>query len=357
MKKITLLLLICMVFALTFTSVNANEGANTLGKVKVSAKSSILIEAKTGKILYSGNSNVKIPIASTTKIMSTILTLESGNLDDEFVVDSDAIKIDGSTMGLTFGDVVTKRVLCYGMMLPSGNDGANAAAVKVAGSIPKFVQLMNEKAEELGLSHTYYTSPSGITDDGGSSAYDLAMLARYALQNEEFREICSTQRAKVSYGNPPYERYLENTNKLLTDYPGAIGIKTGFTDLAGRCLVSAAEKNGVALICVTLNDKNDWADHMNLYNAAFSMLKSVSIPKPENLAVNVVGGERDSVPVTYDGELTIGVANELIAGEIEYKLIVQPFVYADSVKVGDRAGWIEFYLGDTLAERFELRYA
>jgi D-alanyl-D-alanine carboxypeptidase/D-alanyl-D-alanine carboxypeptidase (penicillin-binding protein 5/6) len=341
-------------------NINANDSANmqtnNLAKVAVSAKSSILIEAKTGKILYSGNSNVKIPIASTTKIMSTILTLESGNLDNEFVVDSDAIKIDGSTMGLTFGDVVTKRVLCYGMMLPSGNDGANAAAVRVAGSIPKFVQLMNEKAEELGLSHTYYTSPSGITDDGGSSAYDLAMLARYAMQNELFREICSTQRAKVRFGNPPYERYLENTNKLLTDYPGAIGIKTGFTDLAGRCLVSAAERNGVRLICVTLNDRNDWADHMNLYNAAFSMLKPVTVDKPENLAVNVVGGVRESAEVTYDGELTIGAANGLVLGEITYELKVQPFVYADSVKSGGRAGVIEFYLGDLLVERFELRY-
>jgi D-alanyl-D-alanine carboxypeptidase/D-alanyl-D-alanine carboxypeptidase (penicillin-binding protein 5/6) len=120
--------------------------------------------------------------------------------------------------------------------------------------------------------------------------------------------------------------------------------------------VSAAERNGITLICVTLNDKNDWADHMNLYNAAFSMLKSVTLPKPENLAVQLVGGVADSVPVTYDGDLTIGVPNDLVAGKITYKLFVQPFVYADTVKAGQNAGWIEFYLDDVMIERFEVKY-
>lgn len=165
-------------------------------------------------------------MASTTKIMTTLLCLESGGLDDQFVVDGEAIKVEGSSMGLTEGDVVTKRALCYGMMLPSGNDAANATAVKLGGSIENFADMMNERAEKIGMTRTCFVTPSGLEGEGhGSSAYDMALLAREALRNPDFAEICSQKKAKVEFGNPPYERWLTNSNKLLDMYQGVKGVK------------------------------------------------------------------------------------------------------------------------------------
>lgn len=216
---------------------------------EVSAVSSVLMEAVTGEVLYEKNAREPRPMASTTKIMSALLCLESGDLDTEFTVDSQAIQVEGSSMGLVEGDTVTKRALCYGMLLPSGNDAAGAAAVRVAGSIPAFVAQMNERAAALGLTQTHFVTPSGLHDDDHySTACDMAVLAASALQNENFREICAQSSAQVCFGNPPYQRWLKNSNKLLTMDESVIGVKTGFTDEAGRCLVSAAERNGVTLI-------------------------------------------------------------------------------------------------------------
>ena len=188
-------------------SVKADE------KPSVSALAAVLISADTGEIVYSENSETKLPMASTTKIMSALICLESGSLYDEFTVDSDAIKVEGSSMGLQEGDVVTKYALCCGMLLPSGNDAANAAAVEIAGSIDAFADMMNERAQEIGMSQTYFVTPSGLEGEGhGSSAEDMALLAREALRNPLFAEICSSQNIKVSFGNPPYERWLTNTN-------------------------------------------------------------------------------------------------------------------------------------------------
>ena len=263
---------------------------------EVSAKACVLIEEKTGQILFEKNSDEKLPMASTTKIMTTLLCLESGGLDDEFVVDSQAIKVEGSSMGLVEGDVVTKRALCYGMLLPSGNDAANATAVKIGGSIEKFAELMNRRAEEIGMTRTCFVTPSGLEGEGhGSSAYDMALLAREALRNPEFSEICSQKKAKVMFGNPPYERWLVNTNKLLEMYNGVKGVKTGFTDEAGRCLVSACERDGISMICVTLNDRNDWQDHMDMYDYGFSLLEPYELSCDEIFPVQVAGGtERNS---------------------------------------------------------------
>ena len=159
-------------------------------------------------------------------------------------------------MGLQEGDTVTKRALCAGMLLPSGNDAANAAAVAVAGEQSAFLDMMNRRAAELGMTHTCFASPSGLDAEGhGASAHDMALLARAALRNDDFAEICKKQQMRVCFGDPPYLRTLTNTNKLLAMDDTVIGVKTGFTDAAGRCLVSAAERDGRRLICVTLFDR------------------------------------------------------------------------------------------------------
>ena len=252
---------------------------------EITAKGCVLTDAATGQIIYGKNENEKLPMASTTKIMTVLLCLESGELDKEFVVDSEAIKTEGSSMGLQEGDIVTKRSLCYGMLLPSGNDAANAAAVACGGNIENFANMMNKKADELGLEKTFFVTPSGLEGVGhGSSAYDMAILASAALKNSNFAKMCSCEKKTLKFGNPPYERTLYNTNKLLSMYDGVNGIKTGFTDEAGRCLVSSCEKNGVTLICVTLNDKNDWNEHMSLYDYGFSIVKKDEI-KAEKVTV------------------------------------------------------------------------
>lgn len=302
---------------------------------EVSAKSAVLISADTGEIIYSVNCNEKLPMASTTKIMTTMLCLESGNLYEEFEVDSDAIMVEGSSMGLQKGDIVTKYALCCGMLLPSGNDSANATAVKLAGSLENFAVMMNDRAKELGLSRTWFVTPSGLEGEGhGSSAYDMAILAREALKNDIFREICSSPTIKVEFGNPPYTRWLKNTNKLLTMYDGVYGVKTGFTDEAGRCLVSACERDGVDMICVTLNDSNDWNDHIAMYDYGFETVKNIRLDIPENLSVNIAGSEKDRLTLTAGEEPVEVTALSAGKNDFEYQIISAPFVYAP-VSAGD----------------------
>ena len=338
MKKIISLALGVLVLVLPF-SVSLNVFAEM---PETSAKSCVLIEEKTGRIVFEKNSSRKLPMASTTKIMTTLICLESGGLDDEFVVDKDAIKVEGSSMGLREGDVVTKRMLCYGMLLPSGNDAANATAVKISGSIEKFAEKMNERAQEIGMTHTNFVTPSGLEGEGhGASAYDMALLTREALRNPDFAEICSQSTAKVRFGNPPFDRWLKNTNKLLTMYDGVNGVKTGFTDEAGRCLVSACERDGVSLICVTLNDRDDWNDHMKMYDSGFETVKKTALKSDDVFDIPVAGGETESIQAKADKYLEIGAFGNSTE-HITSKAVIPPFVYAD-VDKGDTVGNIEWY--------------
>ena len=316
--------------------------ADCAAEPEISAKAAVLISADTGEVIYSLNSGEKLPMASTTKIMTALLCLESGDLSEEFTVDSEAIKVEGSSMGLQEGDIVTKYALSCGMLLPSGNDAANAAAVRIAGSIPAFVELMNDRAQEIGLSHTYFVTPSGLDGEGhGSTAYDMALLAREALRNEDFRSICSQTSIKVSFGAPPYDRWLKNTNKLLGRYEGTYGVKTGFTDEAGRCLVSACERDGKDLICVTLNDRSDWQDHAALYDYGFAVteLRRPELPGLEEL--DTVGGVKDGLKLKYGEIPELTTAGKIT--EPEYTLLSAPFVYAP-VKEGDEAAQLRISL-------------
>lgn len=310
----------------------------------VSAKGAILIDSLTGEVLFEKNAKGKLPMASTTKIMSAMLALESGNLDEEFTVDPNAIKVEGSSMGLQEGDIVTMRALVHGMLLPSGNDAANAAAVRICGSVEAFVQLMNDRAAELGMTSTHFVTPSGLDDDTDehySTAYDMAILAREAMKGLEFREICGTYNAKLKYGNPPYERWLTNSNKLLNTCDGVIGVKTGFTDKAKRCLVSACERDGATLICVTLNDANDWLDHSRLFDYGFTMFDKQRLPvEISKFSVNVVGGTSETVQC----ETKIPKLNMLRgkAEQVNCEVYINHFLYAP-VAEDTEAGKIKYY--------------
>lgn len=308
---------------------------------EISAKAAVLISADTGEIIYERDSSRKLPMASTTKIMTVLLCLESGDLYEEFVVDSDAIKVEGSSMGLQEGDIVTKYALCCGMLLPSGNDAANAAAVRIAGNIEDFAEMMNDRARELGLSRTFFVTPSGLEGEGhGSSAYDMAILAREALKNETFREICSQSSIQLEFGNPPYKRWLKNTNKLLTMCNGVYGVKTGFTDEAGRCLVSACQRDGMDLICVTLNDRNDWDDHSRLYDYGFSRVQKTKVPVPESFELELAGAGKDKLIVAPGGIPVTVTSLGQNTGDIGLRVISPPFVYAP-VNQGDEVAQLE----------------
>lgn len=343
MKKVTALLFAVLSILFFSSGVYGQD-------ITVSAGSAVLIEADTGKILYGKNEDEFRAMASTTKIMSALLCLESGGLDEEFVVDSEAIKVEGSSMGLVEGDIVTKRALCCGMLLPSGNDSANAAAVAVAGSIPDFVDMMNERADEMGLEKTHFVTPSGLDGEGhGSTAYEMALLAAEALKNPDFLGICSQECINLSFGNPPYNRSLYNTNKLLSD-ESCIGVKTGFTDEAGRCLVSAFEKDGVRLICVTLNAPDDWNDHRKLYDYGFSVVSAKTVGA-KRIVVPVVGGNDDEVVLVSD-ECSVPVFDG--AENYETKVIVPPFLYAPVTDTSS-CGRIEYYVDGVLIDSSELR--
>lgn len=315
-------------------------------EIDVSAQSAIVIEAQTGTVLFQKNANERRAMASTTKIMTAILTIEAGELDREFTVDSYAIMVEGTSMGLQEGDRVSRRDLLYGILLPSGNDAANAAAVSVGGSIGGFVEMMNDKAEELGLFDTHFVTPSGLDANGHyTTAIDLARLTAYAMRNELFREIVACSSAEVDFGNPPYERTLYNSNKMLWQYDGAIGVKTGFTDNARRCLVSAAERSGVTLIAVTLNAPDDWSDHAKMLDEGFSMVKAYPLETACSARVNVAG-TGESVGVYAQSAQLALLANQ--RERLERRVILPNMVYGE-VKRGDKLGEIEFWLDGNLA--------
>ena len=339
---------LCSVLLLSALSLQAfaktNEQALTLSPVSLeeyplyqkedrSASAYIVMEGTTGRVLYGKNIHERLAMASTTKIIGALMVLEQENLDEYFMVDSDAIQVEGSSMGLTEGDLVSLYSLACGMMLPSGNDAANAAGVRLYGSIDGFVEAMNQKAEELGLSDTHYVTACGLdAADHYSTAFDLAKLTRIALQNEDFAYICSQSNMKVKFGDPPYERWLKNYNRLLELYPDCIGVKTGFTDDAGRCLVSAAERGGMTLICVTLNAQDDWNLHASLYDKCFESYSMTPLPDIPS-SITLAGDKLQENGI--ESELMLKPAYEasvpLKAGEsarLTATVLCEPFAYA-----------------------------
>lgn len=329
------------------TAVALDLTAAAAGPGDLSAVSAVLIEAETGTVLYQKNAGERRAMASTTKIMTALLTIEAGDLDREFTVDPLAIRVEGTSMGLQEGDRVSRRDLLYGILLPSGNDAANAAAVSVSGSIPEFVKLMNSKAQELGLSDTHFVTPSGLDADGHyTTALDLARLTAYAMKEETFREIVACRSAEVEFGNPPYKRTLYNSNKMLARYDGAIGVKTGFTDNARRCLVSAAERDGVTLIAVTLNAGDDWNDHTKMLDYGFTQVKAYPLELGCDTRVSVAGTGK-SVGV-YSHEETLALTPQQRT-RITRRVMLPAFVYG-TVDKGDKLGEIQFFLDGELVK-------
>lgn len=237
----------------------------------VSAEAAALIDVDTGRILWSHQGDKPMLIASTTKIMTAIIAIEYGNLADQVTVGKNAAGKEGSSLYLKRGEKMSLEHLLYGMMLRSGNDAATAIAEHVGGSVEGFAVLMNQKAAEIGMTNTHFVNPHGLNEEGHySTANDMAKLTAYALQNPVFREIVKTRVKKVPNPNEDWDYTWYNKNKMLAMYEGADGVKTGYTKLAGRCLVSSATRNGRQLAAVTLNAPNDWIDHTRMLDYGFT---------------------------------------------------------------------------------------
>ena len=263
-----------------------------------SARSAVLYQPETDVFLYSKNADERLPMASTTKIMTALVAIENSNPSDIVEIDDSAIGVEGSSAYLKVGDVLTMDELLYALLLQSANDAAVAIACHVSGDIESFSALMNDKAKELGLTNTSFTNPHGLdSEEHYTTARELAIIASAALENEKFKEIVSTY--KKSFVSEDRSRTYVNHNKLLYLYDGCVGVKTGFTKRSGRCLVGAAEKDGLCFISVTLDAPSDWNDHSAMLNFGFESLERVCFAEEYDhiYKIPVIGGESEYITV------------------------------------------------------------
>jgi len=275
-----ILTFIAVFLLLSLIAAPAKANVN-VGQVDVSAQSVVLMDVASGRVLYEKNGHEPLRIASITKIMTAIIAIEQGDLDDVVTVSPNAAGVEGSSIYLLPGEKITLEALLYGLMLRSGNDAAVAIAEHIGGSVEGFVFLMNQKAAELGMEDTVFSNPHGLDthEEHYSTAYDMALLTAYALQNKTFATIVSTKRKTVPMEGEAWDRVWYNKNRLLSMYPYADGVKTGYTKRAGRTLVSSSTKDGHRLIAVTLNAPNDWQDHMALFEYGFNHYDLVTLAK------------------------------------------------------------------------------
>ena len=295
----------------------------------VSAKRAYVLDAVSGRVLYEKNPEERSLIASTTKIMTALIVCEQCNVLDRMRIPREAVGIEGSSMYLREGEILTLQELLYGLMLQSGNDAAVALAIYCGGTVEGFVQLMNDKARNLGLKNTHFANPNGLDSPGHySTARDLAVLSAYAMENPIFRQTVSTKSLMMG------QRSLTNHNKLLWRVEGADGVKTGYTRAAGRILVSSATRNGRRILAVTIDDPDDWQDHASLLEAGFSRfaVKQVVSRGQYVDTVEVVGGESRQVQILAAEDFSYALAAE----ERPQLMLPGPgFVYAPAVEGAD----------------------
>ena len=298
----------------------------------VSAQRAYVLDAVSGRVLYEKNATERSLIASTTKIMTALIVCEQCNVLDRMRIPKEAVGIEGSSMYLREGEVLTLQELLYGLMLSSGNDAAVALAIYCGGTVEGFAELMNDKARILGLNGTHFENPNGLDSPGHySTARDLAVLAAYAMENPIFAKTVSAKSLKIG------ERYLTNHNKLLWRVEGADGVKTGFTKAAGRILVSSAVRDGRRIVAVTMDDPDDWDDHAALLEEGFSryIVQRVVTAGEYVDTLEVVGGENHKVEVLAAEDFDYALAPD------EHPQLALPgpgFVYAPAVE-GAEAGF------------------
>ncbi len=332
----------------------AGDASLPVALTGVSARGAVLMEAESGDVVFGQNENARLPMASTTKIMTALVALEQLPLDTVVKITAESVGVEGSSIYLVEGEALTLEQLLYALLLESANDAAAAIAVAVAGSVEDFATLMNEKAEELGLTDTHFVNPHGLDhEDHYTTARELALIARAALENPTFREICSATRKTIPLHGDEGVRVLINHNKLLASYEGCIGVKTGFTKKTGRCLVSAAEREGVTLIAVTLNAPDDWRDHTAMLDYGFGTYESLTLCTPAFFSAPLwtVSGTQDYVMAENTDTLTAVLRRD--HGAIRCVVELPRFEFAP-VKKGDILGQLRFFEETRNGSRREL---
>ena len=301
----------------------------------ISADKAILMDAVTGRVLFERNADEQSLIASTTKIMTALVVCQQCNVLDRVRIPAEAVGIEGSSLYLREGEVLTVQDLLYGLMLHSGNDAAVALAIYCGGTVEGFAELMNDKARALGLENTHFVNPHGLdAAEHYSTASDLAVLAAYAMEDPIFRQTVSTKTVTVG------ERSLRNHNKLLWQVEGAEGVKTGYTKAAGRILVSSASRNGRRLVAVTIHAPDDWNDHAKLLEDGFSLYELRQIvAEGETLGtLDVVGGDGKEVTLTAAADFCFPVAED---ETVTIEIPGPGFVYAPTVEGADAgSAWV-----------------
>ncbi|MEE1282814.1 MAG: D-alanyl-D-alanine carboxypeptidase family protein [Acutalibacteraceae bacterium] len=334
-----------VIFMSCFT-VSAKADTATIG---VSAQSAVLYCVNNDTVLFEKNSNEKMSMASTTKILTTLIALEHSQAEDKEVTFTKEMIAEGSSMYLKEGYKLHLSDLATGMMTVSGNDAANAVAISISGSIEEFAKVMNTKAQQIGMTSSSFVTPSGLDDENHySTALDMARLMAYAMSNNSFAELTAKKNARVDFISPEdMSITYGNHNRLLSLYEYCNGGKTGFTKKSGRCLVTSAEKDGVKLIAVTLNAPDDWNDHINMYNYGFSKVTAVTdVDKDYTINTDVVGGTKNSVtvkPVKAIDYVKPADSNS----EVTRKVIIDSFLYAP-IEKGEVVGTAQYYFDNKL---------
>ncbi len=345
MKRIFAFIVFLMFFA----------NVSVLQSFAISAHSAIVIDAQSGRILYSHNETKKMGMASTTKILTAITALENGDINSIATVSPTAYGVEGSSMYLVLDEKLSLENLLYGLMLSSGNDAATAIAEHISGSVADFSVLMNKTAAKAGATNSNFTNPHGLSDENHyTTALDLAKITAYAMKNPKFREIVSTYKKSIPWKDHDYNRQLVNHNKFLNMYDGCIGVKTGFTKATGRCLVTAVEQEDQTLICVTLNAPDDWNDHKTLYDRVFSEYSAYKIKSKGEIVTTaeVKKGVVNSASLAVENDITISLTptefDNLEIKSVPYEDLQAP------INKGDVLGYITIESNGTLLTKANL---
>ena len=351
--NLCLILLIFMGIFVTFPLFDANSLEIDAYALSSSAKGMCVIDKDSKRILYSKNENEKLPMASTTKVVTLITVLQNcDDLDEYIQVDDAAVGVEGTSIYLRKDETIKVRDLLYGLMLRSGNDAATALACHVGGSIEGFAEMMNELAKYVGANNSHFMNPHGLDNPQHyTTAYDLALITAYALNNPIFQEVVSTKNYVIEATNKSDKRYLTNKNKLLSTLDGCCGVKTGYTSKAGRCLVSACSREERTTVCVVLNCGPMFEESTTLLNSSFEDFENVKIiDKNKEIYNEYIINENEGKLYLYTEEdyyypLT---KNEMKDLRLEYSVTL------DNAKSGDNTGEIKIFLKNDLIKTLKL---
>lgn len=344
MKRLKSLLAICCTLLPLFSA-----EAHADSEVDSAARSAIVIERKTGQVLLSHNAQQPLPMASTTKVMTALMALEYGRLDETVTVGRNAYGVPGTSIYLDLGEKISLRDLLYGLMLASGNDAAMAIAEHIGGDVATFCRMMTERAAELGCRDTVFVNPNGLPVNGHhTTAYDLALIAREAMSHELFRKIVSTQRASIPWAGRSYSRILNNKNRLLSSYEGATGIKTGYTKAAGRCLVFGAKREALEVIGVVLNCGCWFDEAQRLMDRAFEQYEGfTALGKGERVRILPAADAQQETLCVCAGDDLFAVVKK---GQIPVLILELPDQVQAGLDAGEEVGTALLQLeGQTIA--------